>query len=259
MYKTLIETSFTKVKSGNASEVNRSELVPALHEIIASLNEGKVRVLEKAENGDWVVNEYAKKAISLALKFFEKSEIDGGYTTWCDKLPAKKFDIKDARVLPGTVVRYGACISKSAVLCPCFVNIGAYVDDCSMIDSFTTVGSCAYIGKNCHISEGVCIGGVLEPVNAIPVIVEDNCFVGAKAVISEGVIVKENSVIAASVTLTRSTKIINRATNEITYGVIPANSLVVPGSYKVSDNLQINCAILMNKEKDKDVINEFLR
>ena len=259
MHKTLIEESFEKVKSGRVADVDTAKLLPMLREIISSLNKGELSVLNKSENGDWVVNEYIKKSISLALKFFEKSEIEAGYTTWCDKLPVKRFNMEDARALPGTNVRYGAYIAKSAVLCPCFVNIGAYVDEGSMIDSFTTIGSCAYIGKNCHISEGVCIGGVLEPVNATPVIIEDNCFVGAKSVIAEGVIVQENSVIAASVTLTRSTKIINRVTNEIIYGVIPPNSLVIPGSYRISDNLQINCAILMNKEKDKDVINAFLR
>lgn len=259
MFKTLIETSFNYVLDGSIDKVNKQELLPALYSIISALNNGEIRITEKDDSGVWQVNEYAKKAISLALKFFDKSLIDAGYVTWCDKLPVKKFSIDDARVLPGSIVRSGAYISKSAVLCPCFVNIGAYVDDSSMIDSFTTIGSCAYIGKNCHISEGVCIGGVLEPVNATPVIIEDNCFVGAKSVVAEGVIVKENSVLAASLTLTRSTKIINRETNEITYGIIPPNSLVVPGSYKVSDNLQINCAILMNKEKNKDVINEFLR
>lgn len=259
MNTNIIEDAFNNVSLYLKDPLSKEKVKNATFEILKALESGDLRIVTKTEN-DWVVNEYAKKALSLFLKFADRSKIDALYTSWNDKVPLKKLDSLDGpRVVPGSIVRFGAYVSPKAVLCPCFVNIGAYVDDNSMIDSFTTVGSSAYIGKNCHISEGVCIGGVLEPVNATPVIIEDNCFIGAKSVIAEGVIVKRNSIIAASTTLTKSTKIIMRDTNEIIHGYIPENSLIVPGSYKISDNLNINCAIAMHREKHKDIINELLR
>ena len=259
MNEHIIEDAFNNISNYLNDPLLKEKVKNATYEILKSLEDGSVRVVNKSKDG-WYVNEYAKKALSLFLKFSDRMKIDAGYTSWNDKVPLKQLSsFEGARVVPGAVVRFGAYISPKAVLCPCFVNIGAYIDDNSMIDSFTTIGSSAYIGKNCHISEGVCIGGVLEPVNATPVIIEDNCFVGAKAVIAEGVIVKQNSIIAASTTLTKSTKIIMRDTNEIIHGYVPENSLIVPGSYKISDNLNINCAIAMNREKHKEIINELLR
>lgn len=254
-YKYVIESSFNEDKS-----FNEDVIVNAIDHFINLLNSGKERIAVKKDN-DWIVNEYLKKAILLYFRYSKPSSIAAGNLTWFDKIPVKNTDKLDTfRHVPGAVIRYGAYISDSAVIMPSFINIGAYIDSGSMIDSFTTIGSCAQIGKNCHISEGVCIGGVLEPINSSPVIIEDNCFIGAKSAVTEGIVIRENTTVAAGTILTRSTKIFERESGmAISWDRIPKDSLIVPGSYAISNNMNINCAVVMNKLKDKDIINKFLR
>lgn len=265
----IIENAFSKIHDQDyfESEIKKNNhVINAVQEIIDNLEKGIIRIAEKSSDDSWKINEVYKKAILLYFKLSSNKLIESNYFIWNDKIPlqnsieTKNLESKNYfRNVPGTIVRKGAYVSKNAVLMPSFVNIGSYIDDGTMIDSFSTIGSAAQIGKKCHISEGVCIGGVLEPLNASPVIIEDNCFIGAKSAITEGIIIKKNSIIAAGVILTSSTKIIKRDTNESIKGVIPENSLVIPGTYKTTENLSINCAILLNRSKDKNFINEFLR
>lgn len=265
----IIENAFSKINDQDyfESEIKKNNhVINAVQEIIDNLEKGIIRIAEKSSDDSWKINEVYKKAILLYFKLSSNKLIESNYFIWNDKIPlqnsieTKNLESKNYfRNVPGTIVRKGAYVSKNAVLMPSFVNIGSYIDDGTMIDSFSTIGSAAQIGKKCHISEGVCIGGVLEPLNASPVIIEDNCFIGAKSAITEGIIIKKNSIIAAGVILTSSTKIIKRDTNESIKGVIPENSLVIPGTYKTTENLSINCAILLNRSKDKNFINEFLR
>ena len=265
----IIENAFSKIHDQDyfESEIKKNNhVINAVQEIIDNLEKGIIRIAEKNSDDSWKINEVYKKAILLYFKLSSNKLIESNYFIWNDKIPlqnsieTKNLESKNYfRNVPGTIVRKGAYVSKNAVLMPSFVNIGSYIDDGTMIDSFSTIGSAAQIGKKCHISEGVCIGGVLEPLNASPVIIEDNCFIGAKSAITEGIIIKKNSIIAAGVILTSSTKIIKRDTNESIKGVIPENSLVIPGTYKTTENLSINCAILLNRSKDKNFINEFLR
>lgn len=254
-YKYVIESSFNGDKSFNEDIV-----IKAIDYFITLLNSGKERIAVKKDN-DWIVNEYLKKAILLYFKYSKSFSITAENLTWFDKIPVKNTDKLDTfRHVPGAVIRYGAYISENAIIMPSFINIGAYIDSGSMIDSFSTIGSCAQIGKNCHISEGVCIGGVLEPINSSPVIIEDNCFIGAKVAVTEGIVIRENTTVAAGTILTRSTKIFERESgNIINCDSLPKDSLIVPGSYAILNNININCAILMNKLKDKDIINKFLR
>jgi 2,3,4,5-tetrahydropyridine-2-carboxylate N-succinyltransferase len=234
------------------------------------LDEGKVRVAEK-QDGGWVVNEWLKKAVLLSFRIHDNEFMKGGFTNYFDKVPAKYADYNSrdfrndgVRVVPPATVRHGAFVASGAVLMPSYVNIGAYVDSGTMVDTWATVGSCAQIGKNVHLSGGVGIGGVLEPLQAAPTIIEDNCFIGARSEVVEGVIVEEGSVISMGVYIGQSTKIFNRETGEISYGRIPAGSVVVSGNLPSKDgSYSLYCAVIVKqvdeKTRGKVGINELLR
>ena len=247
-------------------------IIDTIKETIELTDQGKIRVAEKKE-GSWIVNQWVKKAILLSFKINKMEILKGPYTTWYDKVPGKSVnweeeDWKNAgyRQVPNGVVRKGSFIAKNAVLMPCFINLGAYVDEGTMIDTWASVGSCAQVGKNCHVSGGAGIGGVLEPLQAGPVIIEDNCFIGARSEIAEGVLVEEGAVISMGVYIGASTKIVNRATGEITYGKVPAYSVVVPGSLPNKSNPEgpsLYCAVIVkkvdSKTRSKTSINDLLR
>ena len=240
--------------------------------VIDELDKGRERVCEKKSNG-WQINEWAKKAILLSFMMHSCDQYNVGPYQFFDKIPPKfnndweeeHFVREKLRIVPGGYVRKGSYIGKNTILMPCFVNIGAYIDDNSMIDTWATIGSCAQIGKNCHISGGVGIGGVLEPIQANPVIIEDNCFIGARSEIAEGVIVEEGSVISRGVYIGASTKIVDRETGEITYGRVPKYSVVVPGSIPSGNgsNVSLYCAVIVKKvdekTRSKTSLNELLR
>ena len=242
----------------------------AVHEAINLLDTGKARVAEK-KNGHWVVNEWLKKAVLLYFRIEDNNFIKGGYTNYYDKVPSKFADYNSKnfreggfRVVPLAAVRKGAYIAPSVVLMPSYVNIGGYVGKGAMVDTWATVGSCAQIGKNVHLSGGVGIGGVLEPVQAAPTIIEDNCFIGARSEVVDGVIVEEGSVISMGVYIGQSTKIYNRLTGEISYGRIPKGSVVVSGNLPSSDGkYSLYCAVIVKqvdeKTRSKVGINELLR
>jgi len=247
-------------------------IIEAIKETIELADQGKIRVAEKKE-GSWIVNQWVKKAILLSFKINKMEILRGPYTSWYDKVPGKSVNWKEEdwknagyRHVPNGVVRKGSFIAKNAVLMPCFINLGAYVDEGTMIDTWASVGSCAQVGKNCHISGGAGIGGVLEPLQADPVIIEDNCFVGARSEIAEGVLVKEGAVISMGVYIGASTKIVNRSTGEISYGKVPAYSVVVPGTLpnkKNPDGPSLYCAVIVKqvdeKTRSKTSINDLLR
>ncbi|MDC0339866.1 2,3,4,5-tetrahydropyridine-2,6-dicarboxylate N-succinyltransferase [Pelagibacteraceae bacterium] len=247
-------------------------IVDAIRETIELTDQGKVRVAEK-NNGIWKVNQWVKKAILLSFKINKMEILRGPYTSWYDKVPGKSVNWKEEdwknagyRHVPNGVVRKGSFIAKNAVLMPCFVNLGAYVDEGTMIDTWASVGSCAQVGKNCHISGGAGIGGVLEPLQAGPVIIEDNCFVGARSEIAEGVLVEEGAVISMGVYIGASTKIVNRSTGEVSYGKVPAYSVVVPGTLPNKKNPEgpsLYCAVIVKqvdeKTRSKTSINDLLR
>ncbi|TAM45583.1 MAG: 2,3,4,5-tetrahydropyridine-2,6-dicarboxylate N-succinyltransferase [Gammaproteobacteria bacterium] len=242
----------------------------AVWEAIDLLDTGKARVAEKRD-GQWVVNQWLKKAVLLFFRIEDNQFIKGGYTNYYDKVPSKFADYNSKafregsfRVVPPAAVRKGAYIAPSAVLMPSYVNIGGYVDEGTMVDTWSTVGSCAQIGKNVHLSGGVGIGGVLEPVQAAPTIIEDNCFIGARSEVVEGVIVEEGAVISMGVYIGKSTKIYNRMTGEVTYGRIPAGAVVVSGNLPSSDGkYSLYCAVIVKqvdeKTRSKVGINELLR
>ncbi|MDR0677735.1 MAG: 2,3,4,5-tetrahydropyridine-2,6-dicarboxylate N-succinyltransferase [Holosporaceae bacterium] len=244
------------------------ENTSSVNEVMQKLDEGVLRVAQKNEE-EWNVNEYVKKAILLYFKIAKSKLIPGNECNFFDKVPLKTYNWSESdfvragfRAVPGSIVRYSAYIAKSVVLMPSFINVGAFVDEGTMVDTNALVGSCAQIGKKCHISDGVTIGGVLEPLQANPVIIEDNCFIGAKSAVLEGVIVGEGSVLAAGTVLSGSTKILNRETKEISYGKIPPYSVVVPGTYP-SGNVNICCAVIAKQVEEqtrsKVSINELLR
>jgi len=237
-----------------------------------ALDSGKLRVAERRENGDWHVNQWAKKAVLLSFRLNDMEQIPGGNgdTTWWDKVPSKfagwgDNQWRDAgfRAVPGSIVRRSAFIGKGVVLMPSFVNLGAYVDEGSMVDGWATVGSCAQIGKNVHLSGGVGIGGVLEPMQAGPTIIEDNCFIGARSEVVEGCIVREGSVLGMGVFIGQSTKIVDRETGEVFYGEVPPYSVVVAGSMPTKNNINLYCAVIVKrvdaKTRSKTGINELLR
>src|SRR3712207_1224141 len=210
----------------------------AVDEALSLLDSGKMRVAEKAD-GEWRVNQWRKKAVLLSCRLSDMAVIQGGpgEATWWDKVPSKfagwgenRFKAAGFRAVPTCVVRRGAYIAPGVVLMPSFVNLGAYVDENTMVDTWATVGSCAQIGRNCHISGGAGIGGVLEPLQANPVVIEDNCFVGARAEVAEGVVVRQGSVLSMGVYLGASTRIVDRETGQVTYGEVPPYSVVVSGS-----------------------------
>ena len=261
--KSMLQEKIEKIWNGESTDLS------AMYEALEKLNKGELRIAEK-QNGVWKVNDYLKKAILLYFKNSSSEIIEGGVCSFFDKVPLKTkgwaksdFEKSGFRSVPGSLVRYTAHVAKSVVLMPSFVNVGAYVDEGTMIDSNALVGSCAQIGKNCHISDGVTIGGVLEPLQANPVIIEDNCFIGVKSSITEGVIIEEGAVLAAGTMLSASTKIVDRETGEISYGKIPAYSVVVPGTYPSKNGVHLACAIIVKKVSEqtrrKTSINELLR
>ena len=242
----------------------------AVQKALALLDSGKARVAEKRD-GQWVVNEWLKKAVLLSFRLTDNGLMRGSETNYWDKVPAKfgKYKPQDFRkagfrVVPPATVRRGAYIAPNVVLMPSYVNIGAYVDEGTMVDTWATVGSCAQIGKNVHLSGGVGIGGVLEPLQAAPTIIEDNCFVGARSEVVEGVVVEQGAVISMGVYLGKSTKIYNRLTGEISYGRIPAGSVVVSGNLPSADGkYSLYCAVIVKQvdaqTRAKVGINELLR
>ncbi|CAH2791730.1 MAG: 2,3,4,5-tetrahydropyridine-2,6-dicarboxylate N-succinyltransferase (EC [uncultured Paraburkholderia sp.] len=259
---------------------NRAELSPkaapadvreAVAHAIEQLDKGALRVAEK-KDGDWVVNQWLKKAVLLSFRLEDNAPMPaGGYSQFYDKVlskfasyTAEDFAAGGFRVVPPAIARRGSFIAKNVVLMPSYTNIGAYVDESTMVDTWSTVGSCAQIGKNVHLSGGVGIGGVLEPLQANPVIIEDNCFIGARSEVVEGVIVEENSVISMGVYLGQSTKIYDRETGEVSYGRIPAGSVVVAGNLLSKDGTHsLYCAVIVKKvdakTRAKVGLNELLR
>jgi len=262
-------------KKDQINKNSDKSIVDTINQIIDDLDQGKVRVAEKIK-GQWQTHQYVKKAVMLSFRIHEMEVLSGPYSSWYDKAHLikgktasyKKNDFEKAgfRMVPNSPVRKGSFIGKNVVLMPCFVNIGAYIDEGTMMDTFSRAGSCAQIGKNCHISAGSGIGGVLEPAQALPTIIEDNVFLGAMSEIVEGVIVGEGSVLSMNLMVGQSTKIVNRKTGEITYGKIPPYSVVVPGSLPDKKNPSapsLNCAVIIKqvdeKTRSKTSINDLLR
>ena len=250
-------------------------IIESINQIIEELDQGKKRVAEKI-NGEWTTHQYIKKAVMLSFRIHEMEALTGPYSSWYDKSHLikgktanfKKSDFEAAgfRMVPNSPVRKGSYIGKNVVLMPCFVNIGAYIDESTMMDTFSRAGSCAQIGKNCHISAGSGIGGVLEPPQALPTIIEDNVFLGAMSEVVEGVIVGEGSVLSMGLYIGQSTKIVDRKTGEIAFGKIPPYSVVVPGSLPDKKNplrTSLNCAVIIKqvdeKTRSKTSINDLLR
>jgi len=242
----------------------------AVAQVLDELDRGRLRVAEKV-SGTWHTHQWIKKAVLLSFRLRDNQLVRAGSLQFYDKVPTKfhrydrgRFERGGFRVVPPAVARHGAYIAKNVVLMPSFVNVGAYVDEGTMIDTWATVGSCAQIGKNVHLSGGVGIGGVLEPLQASPTIVEDNCFVGARSEIVEGVVVEENAVISMGVFISASTRILDRASGEILYGRVPAGSVVVPGTLPSPDGKYgLYCAVIVKqvdaKTRAKTSINELLR
>jgi 2,3,4,5-tetrahydropyridine-2-carboxylate N-succinyltransferase len=250
----------------------KGEIRDAIDETMNALDSGKLRVAEKQDDGSWHVNQWAKKAVLLSFRLNDMEAINGGNgdTTWWDKVPSKfagwgETEWKDAgfRAVPGSIVRRSAYIAPGVVLMPSFVNLGAYVGEGSMVDGWATVGSCAQIGKNVHLSGGVGIGGVLEPMQAGPTIIEDNCFIGARSEVVEGCIIREGSVLGMGVFIGQSTKIVDRETGEVMYGEVPPYSVVVAGSMPSKNNVNLYCAVIVKRvderTRSKTGINELLR
>jgi 2,3,4,5-tetrahydropyridine-2-carboxylate N-succinyltransferase len=253
------------------SATNAPEVARAVEHVIADLNAGRLRVAERQGVGQWTVNQWVKKAVLLSFRLSDNKVMRAGDLEFFDKVPTKFAHLDEermratgVRVVPPAVARRGSYIAKGAVLMPSYVNIGAYVGEGTMVDTWATVGSCAQIGRNVHLSGGVGIGGVLEPLQANPTIIEDNCFIGARSEIVEGVIVEENSVISMGVYIGQSTKIYDRATGEVSYGRIPAGSVVVSGNLPSADGrYSLYCAVIVKKvdaqTRAKTSINELLR
>ncbi|MDA3978674.1 MULTISPECIES: 2,3,4,5-tetrahydropyridine-2,6-dicarboxylate N-succinyltransferase [Gallibacterium] len=265
----IIEDAFERRAEITPTTVD-AETKAAIEQVILDLDSGKRRVAEKV-NGEWIVNQWLKKAVLLSFRINDNQVMESCETKYYDKVPMKfanydeaRFKQEGFRVVPPAAVRQGAFIAKNTVLMPSYVNIGAYVDEGTMVDTWATVGSCAQIGKNVHLSGGVGIGGVLEPLQANPTIIEDNCFIGARSEIVEGVIVEEGSVISMGVFIGQSTKIYDRETGEIHYGRVPAGSVVVSGSLPSKDGSHsLYCAVIVKKvdakTRGKVGINELLR
>ena len=249
-----------------------AEIRQAVNAVLEGLNSGTIRVAERQSVGKWEVNQWVKKAVLLSFRLEDNKPMSaGGYTQFYDKVPSKFENYTEAdfaaggfRVVPPAIARRGSFIGKNAVLMPSYVNIGAYVGEGTMVDTWATVGSCAQIGKNVLLSGGVGIGGVLEPIQAGPVIIEDNCFIGARSEVVEGVVIEENSVLSMGVYIGQSTKIYDRETGEVHYGRVPAGSVVVPGSVPASNGKYSLYAAIIVKKVDaqtraKTAINELLR
>jgi 2,3,4,5-tetrahydropyridine-2-carboxylate N-succinyltransferase len=274
--ETTLNSAFDARDTVNAS--TKGEVRDAVELALDMLDKGEARVAEPQANGEWKVNQWLKKAVLLSFRLNDMAPIPGGPggAQWWDKVPSKfedyseqKFRDAGFRAVPGAIVRRSAFIGKNVVLMPSFVNLGAYVDEATMIDTWSTVGSCAQIGKHVHISGGVGIGGVLEPLQAGPVIIEDDCFIGARSEVAEGVIVRKGAVLSMGVFIGASTKIIDRATGEVFIGEVPAYSVVVPGAMPGkplqdgSTGPSLYCAVIVKrvdeKTRSKTSINELLR
>jgi 2,3,4,5-tetrahydropyridine-2,6-dicarboxylate N-succinyltransferase len=276
--KTLAETIEAAFERRDAvGPSTKGAVREAVESALELLDRGAARVAEKTANGSWRVNQWLKKAVLLSFRLNDMSVIPGGpgHAVWWDKVPSKfdswddaRFRAAGFRAVPGCVVRRSAYVAPGVILMPSFVNLGAYVDKGTMIDTWATVGSCAQIGKNCHISGGVGIGGVLEPLQAEPVIVEDNCFIGARSEIAEGVIVREGAVLSMGVFIGASTKIVDRDTGQIVQGEVPPYAVVVPGTLPGTPrpggaSPSLSCAVIVKrvdeKTRAKTSINELLR
>jgi 2,3,4,5-tetrahydropyridine-2-carboxylate N-succinyltransferase len=267
--KTIIEEAWenrTSLGPANAPKPLRG----AVEEVIAGLDSGKLRVAEKS-NGEWITHQWIKKAVLLSFRLEDNRVMEGGATRYFDKVSSKFESFNEEqlrnsgiRVVPPAMARRGAYIAKNVVLMPSYVNIGAYVDEGTMVDTWATVGSCAQIGRNVHLSGGVGIGGVLEPLQANPTIIEDNCFIGARSEVVEGVVVEENSVLSMGVFIGQSTKIFNRETGEVLYGRVPSGSVVVAGTMPSGDrSCALYCAVIVKRvdarTRAKTSLNELLR
>ncbi|MGO9360576.1 MAG: 2,3,4,5-tetrahydropyridine-2,6-dicarboxylate N-succinyltransferase [Xanthobacteraceae bacterium] len=280
MSLTALETSITAAFDARdgVSPATKGEVREAVEQALELLDRGEARVAERGADGAWKVNQWLKMAVLLSFRLNDMSPIAGGPggASWWDKVPSKfagwgenRFRAAGFRAVPGAIVRRSAFIARNVVLMPSFVNLGAYVDESTMVDTWSTVGSCAQIGKNVHISGGVGIGGVLEPLQAGPVIIEDDCFIGARSEVAEGVIVRKGAVLAMGVFLGASTKIVDRETGEIFVGEVPAYSVLVPGTLpgKPMQNGApgpgLSCAVIVKrvdeKTRSKTSINELLR
>jgi len=265
----IISTAFENRSNITPNNVDK-KVKEAIFSAIELLDSGKARVAEKV-NGQWHVNQWLKKAVLLFFRIENNQSINAGFTQFYDKVPMKftnlseqQFSENGVRIVPPACARIGAYIAPNTVLMPSYVNIGAYVDSGTLVDTWATVGSCAQIGKNVHLSGGVGIGGVLEPLQASPTIIEDDCFIGARSEIVEGVIVEQGAVISMGVYIGQSTKIYNRMTGEISYGRVPAGSVVVPGSLPAKDGSHnLYCAVIIKhvdeKTRGKVSLNELLR
>jgi 2,3,4,5-tetrahydropyridine-2-carboxylate N-succinyltransferase len=259
----------------NRSNINSAAATPELRQavehVIAELDGGRLRVATRSAVGKWTTHQWIKKAVLLSFRLSDNVIMKSGDLAFYDKVPTKFAHFTEAemrasgvRVVPPAVARRGSFIAKNAILMPSYVNVGAYVDEGSMVDTWATVGSCAQVGKGVHLSGGVGLGGVLEPVQANPTIIEDNCFIGARSEVVEGVIVEENSVIAMGVYISQSTKIYDRATGEIFYGRVPAGSVVVSGNLPSSDGkYSLYCAVIVKRvdaqTRMKTSLNDLLR
>lgn len=267
----IIEQSFEDRANINPSNAPK-EVVESVSEVLNKLNTGELRVASRINNSqEWETHQWIKKAVLLSFRLKDNELMEGGSTNYFDKVDSKfrnysEQDFKEGgfRVVPNAVARHGSFIGKNAVLMPSYVNIGAYVGEGTMVDTWATVGSCAQIGKNVHLSGGVGIGGVLEPIQAGPTIIGDNCFIGARSEVVEGVVVEDNVVISMGVYIGQSTKIYDRETGEVTYGRIPKGSVVVSGNLPSKDSLySLYCAVIVKKVDEKTLgkvgINELLR
>ena len=267
--QTIIDAAWEDRASLNPASAP-APLRDAVEAVIGQLDKGTLRVAEKL-NGEWVVHQWVKKAVLLSFRLQDNAVMPGGSTQYYDKVATKfsgytpqDFAAGGFRVVPPAVARRGCYLAKNVVMMPSYVNIGAYVDEGTMVDTWATVGSCAQIGKNVHLSGGVGIGGVLEPVQANPTIIEDNCFIGARSEVVEGVIIEENSVISMGVYIGQSTKIYDRATGEVSYGRVPAGSVVVSGNLPSADGkYSLYCAVIVKRvdaqTRAKTSLNDLLR
>lgn len=267
--KTIIEVAYENRNQFSENTVD-SEVKNAILTVIEQLDSGVLRVAEP-QNGEWVVHQWIKKAVLLSFRISHNHRLSGGYTDYFDKIALKyadksavEFANDGVRIVPPACVRKGAYLASNVVLMPAYVNIGAYVDSGTLVDTWATVGSCAQIGKNVHLSGGVGIGGVLEPLQANPTIIEDDCFIGARSEIVEGVIVERGSVISMGVFIGQSTRIYNRMTGEVSYGRVPAGSVVVAGNLPSEDGrYSLYCAVIVKqvdeKTRSKVSLNELLR
>lgn len=269
--KSIIENAFeirAEINPKNAPK----EIKDAVDEVLSNLNNGSLRVATRIkESQEWETHQWIKKAVLLSFRLYDNEVMKSGYTNYFDKVHSKFANFTDEdfkaggyRVVPNAIARRGSFIGKNVVLMPSYVNIGAYVDEGTMVDTWATVGSCAQIGKNVHLSGGVGIGGVLEPIQAGPTIIGDNCFIGARSEVVEGVVVEDNAVISMGVYIGQSTKIYDRETGEVTYGRIPKGSVVVSGNLPSKDgSYSLYCAVIVKKVDEKTLgkvgINELLR